>query len=155
RFIESRRQADYFLTIFFFVVCLFTKDNGFIVLGVMLAMVLATLTRADFKSQLRYWGSKFLPFVILTIGYFILRFALATPNRENPVYGPRLTMESVLLQVKGFLATVGNLSITSPSFMGAPGLTSLFMNNPRGVEFILCAALWLLIAYTMWRRRLA
>jgi uncharacterized membrane protein YqhA len=157
RYIEGRRPADYLLTLLFCTFSAYSKDNGFIVIGVLGAMLLALAIKpGEGKREALYWAVRFAPFVVVSASYLALRYALTGPlNLTNPVYSPRLSLAVALWQTKAFLATVGNFSLTDPGFMGERGLSSVLAGNSRAVEFALCAALWLLILFTLWRGRSA
>jgi hypothetical protein len=155
RYIESRRTLDYALTCLFCSFSAYSKDNGFIVIGILAAMIVALAIKPEeWKSQALYWGVRFAPFVVISASYVILRYVLVGPiNMDNEVYSPRLSLPVAVRQTKAFLATVGNLTLTDPAFMGQQGLSGLLASNSRALEFALCAALWLLVLFTLWRGR--
>lgn len=155
RYIKARRSSDYLLTLFFCVVSVYSKDNGFVVIGILAAMVLAVaIEPGNLRNQIKYWGVRYAPLVVISLSYLVLRYVLTGPiNPDNPVYSPRLSFGVAVWQAKAFLATVGNFSLTNPSRMGAPGLSGVLAGNSRAVELGLCAALWLLILLTFWQGR--
>lgn len=155
RYLEKRRTLDYVLTFGFCTLAVYSKDNGFIIIAILAAMVLALAPRVtDLKSEIKYWVVRFVPFVAVAVSYVGLRYVLTGPlNPNNPVYSPRLSLYVAARQTAGFLATVGNLALTSPGSMGARGLTGVLAGNSKILEFVLCAALWLFILYTIWLAR--
>ncbi|MEK6325019.1 MAG: hypothetical protein AABN33_25550 [Acidobacteriota bacterium] len=155
RYIETRRTSDYFLTFLFCAFSAYSKDNGFTVIVILAAMVPALAIKpGELKSQIQYWGVRFMPFVIVSASYLVLRYVLTGPiNPDNPVYSPRLSFPNAVWQAQAFFTTVGNFSLGSPSSMGERGLGGVLAGNSQAVEFALCAGLWLLIVYTLWRGR--
>jgi hypothetical protein len=155
RYIEARRPSDYVLALLFCIFAAYSKDNGFIVIGILAAMVLAiAIQPGDSKSQIRYWGVRYAPFVIISASYLILRYILTGPlNPNNPVYSPRLSVAGSVWQSKAFLATVGNFSLTDPGAMGARGMSGVLAGDSEAVEIASGAGLWLLIIHTLWRAR--
>jgi hypothetical protein len=155
RYIKDRRKSDYLLTLFFCSLSAYSKDNGFVVIGILAAMILAlAIEPGNLKPQIRYWGVRYAPMVIISLSYLILRYVLTGPiNPDNPVYSPRLSFGVALWQAKAFLATAGNLSVTNPGAMGARGLSGVLAGNSKIVEWGLCLALWLLILFTLWLGR--
>ncbi|MEK6282048.1 MAG: hypothetical protein AABN95_16965 [Acidobacteriota bacterium] len=154
RYIETRRKWDYVLTLVFCTYSVYCKDNGFIVTGILAAMILGLAIKPiDAKGQLLYWFPRFVPFVIVSASYLVLRYVLTGPlNPNNPIYSPRLSFSVAVWQATAFLATVGNFSVTNAAAMGERGL-SLMLANSRILEFALVALLWLIIIYTLWQAR--
>jgi len=155
RYLQERRTLDYFLTFIFCALSVFSKDNGFMVIGIQASMVLAIAVKLpELKSQIKYWVVRLVPFVVLAASYLILRYILTGPlNPDNPVYSPRLSFLVAARQTTGFLATVGNFALTSPGSMGARGFSGVVAGNSKVVEFVLCAGLWLMIIYALWLAR--
>ena len=155
RYIEARRTSDYSLTILFCTFSAYSKDNGFVVVGVLAAMILALAIKpGELMSQIRYWAIRFAPFVMISASYLILRYVLTGPiNPDNPSYSPRLSFIVAVRQAAAFFATVGNFSLTGASSMGQPGLSGILVGNSKALEFVLCTALWLLILFTLWQSR--
>ena len=155
RYLENRRTSDYLLTLFFCTISAYSKDNGFVVIGVLAAMILAIAYKpGEWMSQARYWSLRFAPFVIISLSYLALRYLLTGPiNPNNEIYSPRLSLPVTMWQAKAFFATAGNLTLTNPDFMGARGFTGLLARDSRLVEYLLCGALWLLIGFTIWKAR--
>ena len=152
RYIENRRAVDYALALAFCLICAFSKDNGLAVIVLMAACVISLAPKPnDMKTEAKYWAQRYLPAAVIAAAYLILRFILTGPiNTENPVYSPRLSFSVAYWQTKGFLATVGNFSLTNPGSMGKPGLSGLLAGGSTAIEAILCAALWGLILITLW-----
>jgi hypothetical protein len=157
RYIDARRPSDYLMAFLFCAFNVYCKDNGFIVIGILAAMILAVAIRREgSKNQINYWTVRFLPFVIISASNQVLRYILIGPiNRDNPIYSPRLSFPVAVRQTTAFLATVGNFSLTRSGSMGLPGLSGVLAGNSKVIEFALCAALWLLIVYTVWQGRSA
>jgi hypothetical protein len=155
RYLESRRLFDYILTLIFSILSVYSKDNGFMISGVLAAMTVGLAIKpGGLKNQIQYWALKFMPFAIVPVSYEVLRYILIGPiNPNNPTYSPRLSFLVAVRQTTGFLATVGNFSLTSPGRMGQPGLTGVLAGNSKAVECALCMGLWLLIIYTVWKAR--
>jgi hypothetical protein len=155
RYIEERRPSDYALTLLFCTFSAFAKDNGFVVIVILAAMILAfAIKPGELPGQLRYWGIRYAPFVIISASYLVLRYILAGPiNPNNPVYSPRLSFDVAIWQAKAFLATVGNFSVTEAGAMGEKGFSRIFADHSMAVEYALCLSLWLLILFTLWRGR--
>lgn len=155
RYIETRRTADYFLTLIFGAFSVYSSDSGFAVIVILAAMIPALAVKpGELKSEILYWSVRLAPFVITSASFLILRYILTGPmNPNNPVYSPQLSIPVAAWQMKAFLATVGNFSLTNPGFMGERGLSGVLAGNSEAVEFALCGGLWLLIIYTLWRGR--
>lgn len=153
RYIETRRLADYFLTLIFGAFSVYSTDSGFAMFVILVTMISALAGKPEeLKSQVQYWSLRFAPFVFVLASFFILRYVLTGPiNPNNPAYSPQLSFPVAVWQMKAFLATVGNFSLTNPGFMGERGLSGVLAGNSKAVEFALCAGLWLLIVYTLWR----
>src|SRR5947199_10125102 len=115
RYIETRRTSDYLLALLFSTFSVYSKDNGFIVIVLLAAMLLAyAMKPGAWLAQARYWGIRLAPFVIVSASYLILRYVLTGPlNADNPIYSPRLSLPVAGWQVTAFLATVGNFSLTN------------------------------------------
>lgn len=157
RYIEARRKSDYILTLVFFTLSAYSKDQGFIVIGILAAMSLNLAVRpGNLKRQLLHWFLRFVPFAMVSLSYIWLRYVLTGPiNHDNPIYSPKLSLSVAVWQTTGFLATVGNFSVTDPGTMGERGLSLLLTPNSRILEFVLIAALWIMIFYTLWMARSA
>jgi hypothetical protein len=155
RYIEERRTSDYVLTLLFCTFSAYSKDNGFVVIVLLAAMILAfAIKPGALISQIRYWGIRYAPFVIISASYLVLRYVLTGPiNPDNPVYSPRFSFDGALWQTKAFLATVGNFTLTDSGAMGESGFSGIFAGNSMAVEYALCAGLWLLILFTLWQGR--
>ncbi|MFL6273945.1 MAG: hypothetical protein ACJ74G_01960, partial [Blastocatellia bacterium] len=157
RYLESRRSADYLLALLFTTFSVYSKDNGFLLIVLLAAMIVAhTVKPGGWLGQARYWGIRLAPFVVISASYLILRYVLTGPlNADNPIYSPRFSLPVAGWQTTAFLATVGNFSLTNPGFMGERGLSGVLAGNAEWVEITLCAALWLFILLTLWRGRAA
>ncbi|HJW27957.1 MAG TPA: hypothetical protein VJ508_01775, partial [Saprospiraceae bacterium] len=155
RYIEARRKVDYVVTIIVCVFSAYSKDNGFVVIGILAAMVIAlAVERRELMSQLQYWAVRFIPFVIISASYLVLRYVLTGPlNLDNQWYSPRFSFSGTVRQMAGFLATAGNLSLTDRGVMGKKGLVSVLGRDSMALEFALCLALWILILFTLWLSR--
>jgi hypothetical protein len=155
RYVEARRGFDYALTLLFCTFSAYSKDNGFIVVGVLAVMILALAIKpGDLKSQALYWGIRLAPLALISGSYLMLRYAMTGPiNPNNPVYSPRLSFPVAVWQAKAFLATVGNLSLTNPSSMGEKGLAGLLVHDSNALEVGLWVALWVLIIFTLYCAR--
>lgn len=153
RYIENRRALDYALALTFCLICCFTKDNGVAVIGLMAACVISLAPKPDdVIGEARYWATRYLPAVVIAAVYLTLRYFLTGPiSTENAVYSPRLSLSNAIWQTKGFLATVGNLTLTNPGQMGKSGLSGLLTGGSTAIEAILCTALWGLILLTLWQ----
>jgi len=153
RYIETRRKWDYILTLLVCTFSVYSKDNGFVVIGILAAMIPGlAIEPVDVKRQLLYWVPRFVPFVIVSASFLVLRYVLTGPiNPDNPIYSPRLSFPVTIAQTIRFLATVGNFTVINPSSMGERGLSFVF--NSRVLEFGLVAVLWSIIVYTLWRAR--
>src|SRR5262249_42188795 len=80
RYIETRRSSDYILTLLFCAFSAYSKDNGFIVIGILTAMIVAIAIKPEkWKSQGFYWGIRFAPFIVISASYLILRYVLTGP----------------------------------------------------------------------------
>lgn len=154
RYIQTRRKWDYVLTLLVCTFSVYSKDNGFVVIGILAAMILGlAIQPVDVKRHLLYWFPRFVPFVIVSASYLVLRYVLTGPiNPDNPIYSPRLSFSVTILQAIRFLATVGNFTLINASSMGERGL-SLMLANSRILEVALVAIFWLIIIYTLWRAR--
>ena len=155
RYIETRRNWDYVLTLVFCTFSVYSKDNGFIIIGILATMILGLAVKpADVKRQFLYWFPRFGPFVIVSASYLVLRYVLTGPlNADNPIYSPRLSFPVAIWQATAFLATVGNFSVSSFGTMGQRGLSLILAPDSRKLEIALVALLWLSIIYTLWRAR--
>jgi hypothetical protein len=155
RYIETRRISDYVLGLISCALSVYSKDNGFAVVGVLLATIPAVaLEPGEIKKQLKYWIPRVTPFIIIAASYFVVRYLQAGPiNPNNAAYSPRLSLFEATRHTAGFLATVGNLGLTGASSMGRPGLSGLLSGDSWVVELTLCAVLWLLILWTLWQAR--
>ncbi|HVQ39776.1 MAG TPA: hypothetical protein VMS31_19705 [Pyrinomonadaceae bacterium] len=155
RYIEERRKLDYILTLFFFALTTYCKDQGFVVIGVLAAMSLGlALKQGDVRRQFLYWFVRFVPLVIVSLSYICLRYVLTGPiNHDNPIYSPQLSLSVAGWQAIGFLATLGNFSVTETGSMGERGLSFLLSPNSQVLEYVLIAALWIMIVYTCWLAR--
>jgi len=155
RYIKTRRTSDYLLTLLLCTLSAYSKDNGFVVIGILAAMVVAlAIEPGNLRKQIRYWGLRFAPLAIISLSYLVLRYVLTGPiNPNNPVYSPRLSFGVAVWQAKAFFATVGNFSLTNAGSMGERGLSGVLAGNSRAVELGLCVALWLLILLTLWQAR--
>ena len=155
RYLEKRRSVDYVLALSVCTVSVYSKDNGFMVVGIVAVMTAAlAINTGNLEEQIRYWIIRYIPFVFISASYILLRYILTGPiNPNNPVYSPRLSFSVAAWQTKAFLATVGNFSLTDPSFMGEKGLSSALAGKSEILEISLCAATWLLILFTIWRAR--
>ena len=157
RYIETRRTSDYLLAFVFCTFNVYCKDNGFLIVGILMAMIVGLAIKSGgLKPQIQYWMVRFVPFVMVSASYQILRYILIGPiNPNNPMYSPRLSLLVTVRQTAAFLATVGNFSLTSPGAMGQSGLSGVLAGNSKAVEFTLCTALWLVMMYTVWQARSA
>jgi hypothetical protein len=155
RYIKNRRATDYILSLVFCTYSVYSKDHGFVILGVLAAIIVALGMKPDGSfRQVRNWLFRFAPFVVVAASYWVLRFILLGPiNPYQAMYSPRLSLSVAAWQIQGFIATAGNFSLTQGQTMGAGGFSSLFMANSRAAEYSLCALLWLFIAGTVWRTR--
>lgn len=155
RYIENKRTMDYVLTLLFCTFSVFSKDNGLFVIVILVTIVAAIdLKRDELKKAMSYWSLRLAPFAIVSGSYLVLRYILTGPiNPDNAIYSPRFSIPVILWQAKGFLATVGNFSLSNPGFMGERGLTGVLADNSKVVEFALCGALWLFILYVCWQAR--
>jgi hypothetical protein len=157
RYIEHRRTVDYFVALAFCLLCSYAKEIGFLVIAPMAILVaVLAMKRGDMKGQAGYWGIRYLPVLVIAASYLILRYILTGPIPSgNPTYSPQLSLSVASWQTKAFLATVGNFALTDSGAMGNPGLTGVFARDSTAIEATLCAALWALILFTMWRGRSA
>jgi hypothetical protein len=155
RYIETRGSLDYVLALVFCALSVYSKDQGLVVIGILAAMIVALdIKQGDLMGQVRYWAIRFAPFVIISVSNLVLRFILIGPiNRNHAAYSPRLSWSIAGWQTEGFLATAGNFSLTQLSTMGNTGFSGLLAENSTTVEAALCAGLWLLILFTLWRGR--
>jgi hypothetical protein len=155
RYIEERRTLDYVLTVAMCVFSVYSKDNGFIIIGILAAMTIVhAMKPTDVMGQVKYWSVRFIPFVIALASYLVLRYILTGPlNPNNPIYSPRLSLRVAVWQATAFLATVGNFTLTNSGSMGERGLSSLILSNSRTLEIALVALVWLIIIYTLWVAR--
>jgi hypothetical protein len=155
RYIQARRWSDYFLTVVFCILSVYSKDHGLVVVGVLASMIMAVaLQPGDLRSQARDWAIRFAPFVIIAISNLVVRYILIGPINPNQVaYSPRFSVSGAAWQTKAFAATVGNLSLTRPQTMGVEGVSYVFGENSKIVECALCVSLWLWIIFTVWRAR--
>jgi hypothetical protein len=148
-----RRSADFLLALLFFTLASYCKENGFLIIVVLGAMVFA-FNLHEMKTQSAYWLLRLAPFIGIALSYWILRFTLIGPfNNTNPLYAPILSFSVARWQTKGFLATVGNFSLTNPALIGSRGITGLLSNDSDVAEYVSCALLYLLIAVTLWIAR--
>ena len=133
RYIKERRSADYALTLICCIFAAYSKDNGFLIIGILAAMIFAIAIKpGDLRSEIPRWSVRFAPFVIISASSLVLRYVLIGPiNPNNATCSPRFSFSVALWQTKAFLATVGNLSLTNPGTMGGTGISGLFTQNSR------------------------
>ena len=155
RYIEARRFADYWLALIFCICSVYSKDHGLVLSGVLAAILGAIALKPGLSLfERRSWLIRFTPFVLISISNLVLRYILTGPiNPNQEAYSPRFSLSVLAWQSKGFIASIGNFSLTRVQSMGARGLSGLLAEDSTAVELTLCVGLWLLIFFTVWQAR--
>jgi hypothetical protein len=140
RYIARRRVLDYGLGLDCCGLCIFSKDYGLVVVGMVVALVSSRLGPDEWRTGGRRWALRLVPSLAMALAYLGVRYAVVgSLPLSNPSYTPRLSLDVIALKTVLFTSTLGNLSaptgylsLADQQESGAGGLGDwLVLTRPR------------------------
>ncbi|HEY4248074.1 MAG TPA: hypothetical protein VGM64_14580 [Lacunisphaera sp.] len=166
RYVQGKKQSDYWFGLLFCLLSHFSKDYGLVVNAVVLAIIFVyDLPRQNWVRKARQWFWRILPLGLITTVYFCVRTSvlggITQPGTlANTDYSPRFLFIDVLGKLLRFATTLCNASSIDDGSTGSSGLSTWFaswLQTPNVTSFTLvyCGICGLAFCVLFWKGRKA